>query len=355
MANTSPLVTVLLPVRNGAAHLRAALESILAQTLTDFELLVIDDGSTDGTPEILRAVADPRLRVVTHPQNLGLVPTLNEGLELARGEFVARQDHDDLSSPDRLARQVAHLRENPDCVLVGSQAWQIGEDDRPALPLFRPLSAESIRWYLCFDNAFIHSAVMFRRAVVREEFGGYPASLHSEDYALWSRIARSRPTANLPDRLLRYREYAGSVTGSIAPETASAFDDVTASIRQENLRALCGDDDACDADARTLSNYRRPFTPASAQAFFRIFERRREAYLRVVQNPPEFRRICAVQLAELAYRLLPLARGPALGFYRRALAMYPALGADLPWIRLLALFLLGGNARALYQRWFQRG
>jgi glycosyltransferase involved in cell wall biosynthesis len=355
MANTSPLVTVLLPVRNGAAHLRASLESILAQTFADFELLVIDDGSTDDTPKILRAVGDPRLRVVTHPENLGLVPTLNEGLELARGEFVARQDHDDLSSPDRLGKQVAHLRGNPDCVLVGSQAWQIGEDDRPALPLFRPLSAESIRWYLCFDNAFIHSSVMFRRAVIREEFGGYPASLHSEDYALWSRIARARPTANLADRLLHYREYAGSVTGSIVPETASAFDQATASIREKNLRALFGDDDACEADAKTLSSYRRPFTPASAQAFFRIFERRRARYARVVENASEFRRICAVQLAELAYRLLPLARGPALRFYRRAVALHPAFAADLPWTRLLALFFLGENARALYQRWFQRG
>jgi glycosyltransferase involved in cell wall biosynthesis len=294
------------------------------------------------------------LRVITHPRNLGLVPTLNEGLGLARGEFVARQDHDDLSSPDRLAKQVTYLRENSACALVGSQAWQIGEDGRPALPLFRPLSAESIRWYLCFDNAFIHSAVMFRRAVIRDEFGGYPASLHSEDYALWSCIARDRPTANLPDRLLHYREYAGSVTGSIAAETAAAFDDATAAIRRENLRALFGDDEAINEDAQTLSTYRRPFTLASARAFFRVFERRRDRYAGVVQNPEEFRRIGAIQLAELAYRLLPLARGPALGFYRRALALHPGLAAELPWVRLLALVLFGEKARELYRRWFQR-
>src|SRR3979490_879766 len=111
-----------MPVRNGAAHLQSAVDSILAQTFTDFEFLIIDDGSTDATAEILRSLRDPRVRVVTHPQNRGLVPTLNEGLQLARGEFVARQDHDDLSYPDRLAKQVAHLRAHPDCVLLGTEA-----------------------------------------------------------------------------------------------------------------------------------------------------------------------------------------------------------------------------------------
>ncbi len=352
MANTSPLVTVLMPVRNGAVHLQASLDSILTQTFADFELLVIDDGSTDETPGILRAVCDPRLRVVTHPQNLGLVPTLNEGLELACGEFVARQDHDDLSQPDRLQKQVDHLRAHPKCALVGCQAWQIGEDDRPVLPLFRPLLAESIRWYLCFDNAFVHSTVMFRRAVIRDEAGGYPASLHSEDYALWSRVARNHATANLPERLLHYREHGGSVTGSLASQSAAAFDQATAAIRRENLRTLFEDDPAAAADAQILSTYRRPFTPMSAAEFLRIFERLQVRHARAVQNPEEFRRVCAIQLAELAYRLLPMSRGRALGLYRRALAWHPALAGELPWARLAALFFFGEKARDLYQRLF---
>src|SRR5260370_39130690 len=120
LSATNPLVPVWLPVRNGGAHLEAALASVLAQTFADFELLVLDDGSTDATPEILRAMRDPRLRVVTHPQNLGLVPTLNRGLELARGELVARQDHDDVSHPARLQKQVDFFRAHPDHVLVGT-------------------------------------------------------------------------------------------------------------------------------------------------------------------------------------------------------------------------------------------
>jgi glycosyltransferase involved in cell wall biosynthesis len=344
-----------MPVRNGAAHLPAAIDSILSQTFADFELLILDDGSTDATPEILRALRDPRVRVVTHSKNLGLVPTLNEGLQLARGEFVARQDHDDLSQPTRLQKQHAHLREHPECVLVGSQAWQIGEDNRPALPLFRPQDAESIRWYSCFDNAFIHSAVMFRRAVISGEFGGYPNSFRSEDFALWSRIARQRTTANLAEPLLFYREYAGSVTGSLDAETGAAFETATTAIREENLRALFGNRESIPQDARLLSTYRRPFTPESAAAFFRTFENYRADYAGVVRNREEFRRVCAHQLAELAYRLLPLSRRQAFDYYRHALALHPALATELPWKRLLALFILGENARALYQRFFLRG
>src|SRR5205085_1179096 len=156
-----------------------------------------------------------------------LVPTLNEGLELARGEFIARQDHDDMSYPDRLAKQVAHLRAHPDCVLLGTEAFATIGDESKAYRLLRPGGTESIRWYLCFDNAFIHSTVMFRRDVLQKEFVGYPTSFHSEDYALWSRMAGQRETANLLEPLLTYREHEASVTGSMSPEAAASFDAAT--------------------------------------------------------------------------------------------------------------------------------
>jgi glycosyltransferase involved in cell wall biosynthesis len=348
MESNPPQVTVLMPVRNGAAHLQAAIESILAQTFADFELLVIDDGSTDTTPEILRAVADPRLRVVTHPQNIGLVPTLNEGLELARGEFVARQDHDDISHPVRLHKQIDFLRAHADCALVGTEAFATIGDESRAYRLLRPLRPESIRWYLCFDNAFIHSSVMFRREWIQRDYGGYARSFHSEDYALWSRIARARPTANLAEPLLRYREHASSVTGSMSPADATKFDDATGAIRWENLHALFGELATPD-DARVLSTYRRDFNAASAEAFLRVFDRLASAHARRVEDESEFRRVCAIQLAELAYRLLPVARWKALAVYRRAFALHPALARLMPWPRIIALFLLGENARELYR------
>jgi len=363
MATTAanPLVTVLLPVRNGSAHLPAALESIFAQTFRDFELLVIDDGSTDRTPEILRAVQDPRLRVVTNPQNIGLVPALNRGLELARGEFVARQDHDDVSLPERLQKQVDYLRAHRECVLVGTEATQTDGQGRRMYRLLRPHRPEDIRWYLCFDNAFIHSSVMFRRQVVRQEFGGYAPSFHSEDYALWSRIARSRETANLPGPLLLYREHASSVTRSMSANDEAAFEEATCTIRLENLRALVGaETDArlgqiLPKTARVLSRYRRDFNGASVDAFLEVFNQLltlnfRPENFEASEVPAEYRRVIGMQYAELAYRALPVARWKALGLFWRALGHYPQLGGMLPWVRIAALFLLGESARKLVRR-----
>jgi len=344
---TTPLVTVLMPVRNGAAHLAAAIESILGQTFGDFELLVLDDGSTDATPEILRALTDARVRVVTNPQNLGLVPTLNRGLGLARGSLIARQDHDDISLPTRLQRQVDFLRAHPDCALVGTEAVQTDAAGRKAFRLLRPSGAESIRWYLCFDNAFIHSSVMFRREVVLNEFGGYPLSLHSEDFALWSQIARKHRTANLPESLLLYREHQSSVTGSMSAPAAAAFDEATGAIRWENLRALFGER-ARPEDSRVLSTCRRNFNADSAARFIEIFDRLAGAQASSVQDRVEFARVRAIQLAELAYRLLPIARWSALALFYRAVKTYPAIVRDLPWVRIAALALLGDGARKLF-------
>lgn len=343
----APLVTVLMPVRNGAAHVRAAVESILAQTFGDFELLILDDGSTDATSEILRSFSDPRIRVVTNPQNLGLVPTLNRGLELAQGELIARQDHDDISLPARLQRQVEYLREHPECALLGTEAIQTDAAGRKAFRLLRPGTADSVRWYLCFDNAFIHSSVMFRRAVALGEFGGYPRSLHSEDYALWSRIAQRHETANLTEPLLLYREHQSSVTGSMSPEVAASFDEATSEIRRGNLTVLLGDRAPLEV-AQTLASYRRGFDTASAKAFLAVFDRLVRLRAQLGPVAADFDRICAVQLADLGYRLLPIDRIFALGLLRRALGQYPALARELPWARIAALAVLGDGARRLF-------
>jgi glycosyltransferase involved in cell wall biosynthesis len=341
-SSSNPPVTVLLPVRNGGAHLSAALDSIFAQTFGDFELLVIDDGSTDNTPEILHAVRDPRLRVVTNTKNLGLVPTLNLGLELARGEFIARQDHDDISHPARLQRQLDFFRAQPDHVLLGTEAMQTDARGKKMFRLMRPATAESIRWYLCFDNAFIHSTVMFRREIVRQEFGGYAPSFHSEDYALWSRIARAKPTANLPEILLDYREHGSSVTGSMSPADTAAFDDATSTIRWVNLHAFFGEK-AQREEAQFLSAYRRNFDTAAAERFLATFDR----LAACLKASPDFYRTRAIQLADLAYRLLPVDRWKALALFRRVRALDPQITGQLPWSRIAALFLLGENARKI--------
>jgi len=352
-ASATPQVTVLLPVLNGAAYLKESIDSILGQTFTNFELLVIDDGSTDATPQILRSIRDPRLRVVTHPQNLGFVATLKEGLETACGALIARQDHDDISFPERLRKQVEFLRRHPDYVLVGAEAWQTDAHGRRAFRLLRPTDPESIRWYLCFDNAFIHSSVLYRRDVIREKFDETLPPFPTDDYALWSRIAALHPTANLPEPLLHYREHGTSATSAMSPARQAAFAEATRPIREENLRTVFRDR-AHSNDAAILTDYRRDFSPASATKFLAVFDRLVAIRAAEIQDVRGFRRVRAVQLAELAYRLLPFARGPALVLYRRALTLHPALLPLLPWLRIAALLLFGENARAIYLKFFGR-
>ncbi|MBF0625663.1 MAG: glycosyltransferase [Magnetococcales bacterium] len=216
---TQPRVTVLMAVCNGAAYLPEALESLEVQTLADFELLVVEDGSTDATPDILRRQAqrDPRLRILTNPGNLGLTRSLNLGLEQARGEFVARQDADDRSRPDRLARQCAFLERHPEVGLVGGECAYLDPAGRPR-PKHDPAPATedlTIRWLALFDNPFYHSTMMFRRSLVTGQGLRYnPELFCAQDFDLWSRMLDCTQGANLDPAqpLVDYRIHPQSVT-----------------------------------------------------------------------------------------------------------------------------------------------
>ena len=206
-----PTVTVLMPVYNAAPYLGLAIESILRQTYVNFELLVIDDGSTDTSQEIILSYVDPRIRLLANGENQGLTRTLNIGLEAARAELIARQDADDISLPRRLEKQVAFMDAHPEVALLGSQALQIDHQGRYRGTIDHSIETAGLRWELLFDNAFVHSAVVYRRKVVWKELGGYSEAFpFVEDYELWSRVASSHPVANLPDRLVAYRVHASA-------------------------------------------------------------------------------------------------------------------------------------------------
>jgi hypothetical protein len=204
----APAVTVLLPVRNGAAYLEAAIASILRQTFTNFELLVVDDGSTDATQAILAGLADPRVRVLRQDP-LGLVPALNRGLYEARAPLIARMDADDIAHPERLAHQEALLAACPEVALVGS-GWRVvapdGSTRRVVVP---PASDAGLREALGRANAIAHPTVMFRRDAVIAAGLYRPAFLLAEDYDLWFRLSERHELACLPEVLLDYREHAG--------------------------------------------------------------------------------------------------------------------------------------------------
>jgi len=212
----NPRVTVLMAVFNGDRFVADAVQSILAQTFTDFEFLIVDDGSTDGTAAALAAFEDPRIRVIRNPVNIGLTRSLNLGLRQARGALIARQDADDRSHPARLAAQVAFLDREQDVVVLGTQGRYIDARgrERSAAPWPKSTSSLAIRWQLLFDGPFIHSSVMFRRAVVWNAFEGYDESfVASQDFELWTRLnAAGCQMRNLSATLVDFRVHRGSVT-----------------------------------------------------------------------------------------------------------------------------------------------
>jgi glycosyltransferase involved in cell wall biosynthesis len=208
-----PKVSIVLPVYNGGALLNDAIDSVLSQSLGDFELIVLDDGSTDDTWELLQALSDPRIHAYRH-DNMGLPATLNRGISLAKGRYIARLDHDDLMMPSRLEAQAHYLDAHKDVALLGTAA-RIFVGNEPTERYHRhPRSSKALKLRLLFDNPFVHASIMFRRDAILA-IGGYCTDkdrLPPEDYELWSRVAREHDIANLEDVLTIYREVPGSLS-----------------------------------------------------------------------------------------------------------------------------------------------
>lgn len=213
---SDPRVSVLMGVYNGAAHVAMALDSLLAQTFNDAEFVIVDDGSSDDTPEILAGYAsrDARIRVLRNSTNLGLTRTLNRGLATCRGTFIARLDADDIASPERLERQVAWLDRNADVVLLGSAYHVLESDGTPTVVHRQPLHDVEIRWQLLFHNAFCHSSAMWRHAALTKLASpAYDEAFpYSQDFDLWTRLARHGRLANLPEPLVGLRLHEGTIS-----------------------------------------------------------------------------------------------------------------------------------------------
>lgn len=259
-------VSVLMPVYNGGPYLCEAVEGILHQTFSDFEFIVVDDGSTDATPEILDGYGDDRLIRLRFEHNQGYVHALNEGLKIARGELIARQDADDISLPERLAAQVELLDRQPEIVLVGSAYYVINESGDHLKQYCPPPSDTAIRWQMLFQNSFVHTSVMFRADVIRKEGLRYdPRLVPSEDYGLWSQLLGYGQGANIETPLVKHRVHVCQVS-KIGAERQKANADCVSRANLERLGAQVS-----DADLRILRDWQFRFPRSLSGQDMKVF------------------------------------------------------------------------------------
>ena len=210
-------VSVIMTVFNGERYLRQAVDSILAQTFDGFELLIVDDASSDSTPEILATLAagDARIRILRNETNLGPYPSANRALEVACAPIIVRMDADDVSTPGRIARQLAFLDANPDHLLVSSSYLAMDEEGRTLYTKRKSADNACAQWLLRFRMCFEHPGSCFRAYLPNGEPVRYDEShAVAQDYELFSRLALAGKVAILPEVLFHYRVHASNITST---------------------------------------------------------------------------------------------------------------------------------------------
>lgn len=333
----SPQFTVLMPVYNAGRHLRQAVTDVLRQTFRDFELLVVDDGSTDDSLAVVRGFDDPRVRILELGKNRGLVGALNAGLAEARGQWIARQDADDRCHQDRLEQQSRILGMNPEAVLIYSRARLIGGRGWWRGSLNPPVDDPGLRWDLCFRNAVPHTSAAFPGDLVRDRLGGYRGDNVTADYDLWSRLLRLGVACGVPRQLVSYRNHASSIMGQDRQNTPDSRLAELGKIRRDNLQSwLRATDDEADA---VVTAWTRP----GEVDWARYFETTRELASRAAA--------CGMRaghdvLREEDYTLLHLAMGAGRdrgrGFLDAMVEKCPERRAALPPVRTLLTRWKGG-------------
>lgn len=239
MANS--LVSVIMGVYNRAPYLDRTIESLISQTYGDFELICVDDGSSDGSRDVLDTWArqDRRIHVHAFPQNKGVAAALNEALLHVTGSYVAIADSDDVYLPQRFAEQVYFLQSNTDYVITSSSSIFVDEADKVIGWDNFPESDAAIRWRLFFNSPFVQPCVMFRSDLLKEVGIAYnPQYRAAEDYDLWSRLLRYGKGYNFRDPLVLYRRHSASLSSSIKSEQHGNRDAISASL----LKAFFGED-----------------------------------------------------------------------------------------------------------------
>lgn len=229
-------ISVLMPVYNAQKYIKAAVGSILNQTLTSFEFIIINDGSTDESLKILEgyALQDARIKLVSR-ENQGLIKTLNEGLKLAKGRYIARMDADDISLPSRFEKQLKYLEKNSDCIAVGTSAQLIDADGdivgtMACLQTHSEIDGAHLKGH---GGAIVHPSAMIRREETLVAGGYLDEYPHAEDLDLWLRLAEVGKLANIPEPLFLYRQHLDSIGYT---KTLSQFESAKRSVIDTHRR-----------------------------------------------------------------------------------------------------------------------
>ncbi len=202
-------------VYNGEKYVAEAINSIINQTFKDFEFIIIDDGSTDNSLIIVKTLSllDERIRIIENYGNIGLAKSLNRGISLSRGKYIARMDADDISLPDRFEKQIAFLDNNPEIFALGGSVVYIDDEGRLGKLSAYPLRPQQVKWLLFFGHHLAHPTSMFRRELFLRTEIKYNENLKTtQDFDIWVQIAERFAIANLPDVLLYYRDHKDNVS-----------------------------------------------------------------------------------------------------------------------------------------------
>lgn len=201
MGLLNPLVTVLMPIYNGEKYLVEAIESVLKQLFTNFELLILNDDSTDNSLNIIKSFNDGRINLVENNHNIGLTATLNEGIKLARGKYIARLDQDDLMKRERLSLQIKYLENHNNIILLGSGVEYIDHEGDLLYKQEMPIHHKEIENHFTIGNPFVHSSVIFDKKSVMDISGYNGKFIYAQDYDLWLRLSLVGKVHNLPNLL----------------------------------------------------------------------------------------------------------------------------------------------------------
>jgi Glycosyltransferases involved in cell wall biogenesis len=284
-----PLVSIVMPIYNGEKYLREAINSILNQSYKNFELIIIDDGSKDKSVDIIKSYLDGRIVLLENLQNIGLIKTLNRGLEVARGEYIARMDQDDISLKNRLANQIEYLEKNLDIALCSTYAYFFKDSNSHIKKKFGGyLDPKAIQVQLLFKCYILHPTVMFRKSIIDKYKLRYKIEdKNVEDYGMWIKISKFEKIVTLPSVGLKYRCSNSSITSSETLKKSEEHKDKLKKLYQREFEYYFGILNDTDLDIHveiaTISN---------SKGIFKYSLSKKEEYLnRLILKNEEIKRL----------------------------------------------------------------